>query len=879
MLRHAGTAVHLADYTPTPYAVDTVELDFRLGADTTQVTTTLALTPRPGTAAGTPLVLDGDELTLVSLALDGVPLDAAAYEAGPDSLILKVPPARPFRLTIGTRINPAANAALSGLYQSRGTWCTQCEAEGFRRITYFPDRPDVLAVYTTRIEAPLAAAPVLLANGNRIASGVSADGATHFAVWHDPWPKPSYLFAMVAGDLGVVEDSFVTRSGREVALRIYVEHGNEPRTAFAMDSLKRAMRWDEDVFGREYDLDIFMIVAVSDFNMGAMENKGLNIFNDKYVLADPDSATDQDYAGIERVIAHEYFHNWTGNRITCRDWFQLCLKEGLTVFRDQEFSADARSRAVKRIGDVRVLRATQFAEDAGPLAHPVRPEIYHEINNFYTPTIYEKGAELIRALKSLLGGAAFAAGLELYFTRHDGDAATIEDFIACFAESSGRDLAPFLVWYRQAGTPRLTVTHSHDRAGGRLVLDIAQATPPTPGQPEKLPVPIPLRFGLVGGDGRDVTPTAIGGAEVTGDVLHITAAHHRVVLEGIHEPVVPSLLRGFSAPVILESDLAADDRLFLLARDSDPFSRWEAAQSLATASLVELTKAAREGRTATADTALIGALGAVAGNAALDPAFRALVLQLPSEGDIAREIGRDVDPAAIAAARAALKQQIAGLLAPSFAAIAAGLASNAPYRPDAEGSGRRALANTLNDYLALLPGGPEKVMLAYRTADNMTDRIAALSTLVAAGAPEAGDALADFFDRHRADPLAIDKWFVVQATAPGEATLETVERLTRHPAFAFSNPNRVRSLVGAFSMSNPAAFGRPDGAGYRFLADVVLDLDGRNPQLAARLLGAFRTWRTLESGRSALAQAQLQRIAAAGPLSADVGDIVSRCLA
>lgn len=878
MLRHAGTAVRLADYQPTPYAIDTVELDFRLQPQTTRVTATLALTPRPGTPAGTPLTLDGDDLRLVSVRLDGTPLAAEAFEAGPDTFVLKVPPARPFRLTIETDLDPAANAALSGLYQSRGTWCTQCEAEGFRRITYFLDRPDVLAVYTTRIEAPAGAAPVLLANGNRVAAGTAADGATHFAVWHDPWPKPSYLFAMVAGDLGMVEDSFVTRTGREVTLRIYVEHGNEPRTAFAMDSLKRAMRWDEEVFGREYDLDIFMIVAVSDFNMGAMENKGLNIFNDKYVLADPDSATDQDYAGIERVIAHEYFHNWTGNRITCRDWFQLCLKEGLTVFRDQEFSSDARSRAVKRIGDVRLLRTAQFAEDSGPLAHPVRPEIYHEINNFYTATIYEKGAELIRTLKALIGEAAFAAGMDLYFARHDGEAATIEDFIACFAESAGRDLAPFLVWYRQAGTPRLTVRHSHDRAAGRLVLDIAQATPPTPGQPDKQPVPVPVRFGLVGPDGRDVVPSAISGAEVTGDVLHITAAQHRVVFEGVHEAVVPSLLRGFSAPVVLASDLGPADRLFLLAHDSDPFCRWEAAQGLALTDLVAMTQAVAAGQKPAASAGLIAALGTVAEDAALDPAFRALVLQLPGEGDIAREIGHDIDPAAIATARAALKQAIADALGERFRTLADALASNAPYVPDAAGSGRRALVNTLGDYLALLPGGPQRTLLAYRAADNMTDRLAAMTTLIAAGAPEAETALADFHDRHRADPLAIDKWLVAQATAPGGDTLEAVERLTRHPAFSFANPNRVRSLIGAFTMSNPAGFNRPDGAGYRFLADVVLDLDSRNPQLAARLASAFRTWRALESGRRALAEAQLKRIAARSPLSADVTDIVSRCL-
>ncbi|SHO66253.1 aminopeptidase N [Pseudoxanthobacter soli DSM 19599] len=880
MSRHAGQAVRLADYQPTLYAIETVDLDFLLSPHATLVTARLAIVPRDGTDAGAPLVLDGDGLTLVSVSLDGRPLAAEAFTATPDGLTVATPPARPFTLEIVTEIDPEANLALSGLYRSRGTYCTQCEAEGFRRITYFLDRPDVLSIYTTRIEAPVAEAPILLANGNQIVSGTSADGTRHFAVWHDPYPKPSYLFAMVAGDLALVRDDFVTASGREVDLRIYVEHGNEDRATYAMDALKRSMRWDEEAFGREYDLDIFMIVAVSDFNMGAMENKGLNIFNDKYVLAAPETATDQDYTGIEGVIAHEYFHNWTGNRITCRDWFQLCLKEGLTVFRDQEFSSDQRSRPVKRISDVRTLRAQQFTEDAGPLAHPVRPEIYHEINNFYTATVYEKGAELIRALKTLIGADAFARGMDLYFDRHDGDAATIEDFLACFAEASGSDLAPFLMWYRQAGTPRVTARGTYDAEARRFTLDLAQTCPPTPGQPTKLPVPIPVRFGLVGPNGADLDVTAVSGATVKDDVIHLTEASQTVVFEGVAARPVPSLLRAFSAPVVLDIDLPLEDRLFLLGHDSDPFNRWEAAQAIATVALKAAAAAIAAGGTSPeTDRSFVSALGTVAADETLDHAFRALVLQLPSETDIAREIGSDVDPTAIAAARRNMRRAIAEALADTFAGLYDRLSTAEPFRPDAAGAGRRAFRNTLLDYLSLVPAGAGRMERHYDTADNMTDRLAALTALVFTGAAGAEAALADFYDRFKDHPLAIDKWFVVQATAPSDDTLDTVRRLTGHPAFAFTNPNRVRSLVGAFSMANPAQFNRPDGAGYAFLASTAIDLDPRNPQLAARLLGAFRSWRTMEPGRRAKAEVELRRIAAVRPLSPDVTDIVGRCLA
>ncbi|MQT12167.1 aminopeptidase N [Segnochrobactrum spirostomi] len=878
MQRHEGQAVRLADYRPTPYGIETVHLDFRLTPNATLVTARSVFVPREGTPPGERLVLAGDGLTLRAVALDGETLPADRYLTTPDEFILKSPPAGRFTLEIATEVDPDANSTLMGLYRSSGNYCTQCEAEGFRRITYFYDRPDVLAVYTTRIEGPKASLPVLLANGNLIEAGDVAGTDNHFAVWHDPFPKPSYLFAMVAGDLGLVRDSFVTASGRTVDLRIYCEHGKEARCAYAMDSLKRSMRWDEVAFGREYDLDIFMIVAVSDFNMGAMENKGLNVFNDKYVLAAPETATDQDYMGIEGVIAHEYFHNWTGNRITCRDWFQLCLKEGLTVFRDQEFSSDERSRPVKRIADVRLLRAQQFPEDGGPLAHPVRPDTYREINNFYTATIYEKGAELIRALKALIGAEAFCRGMDLYFERHDGDAATIEDFVTCFAEASGRDLGPFLRWYSQAGTPRVTARTAYDATAHTFTLELEQTCPPTPGQPLKQPVPIPIRFGLVGPDGSDLPYERATGAAIVDGVIDFNEARQRIIFEGVAARPVPSLLRGFSAPVILDSDLTVEDRLFLLANDRDPFNRWEAAQTLAVGFLKDATAAAAAGQPVEVDGAFVQALGRLAIDDSLDRAFRALALQLPSEADIAREIGTDVDPDAIATARLAWRTTIATSLQDAFTALYRSLSTNEPFRPDAEGAGRRALRNVMLDYLALAEGGPIVAKDHYDGADNMTDRLAALTALVFTGADAANAALADFYRRFETDALVLDKWFAVQAAAPGADTLAKVKALTHHPAFSLSNPNRVRSLVGAFASGNQAQFNRADGKGYDFLADIVLALDPRNPQVAARLLNAFRSWRALEPSRRTRAEAALQRVAATTPLSRDVSDIAARCL-
>ena len=873
--------VRLEDYRQPDWLVETVELDVSLDPAATRVRATLTLRPNGHGAAPAPLMLDGDALDLRALKVDGATLPPEQFVATADRLTIAQPPHRRFRLEIETVIDPSANTQLMGLYRSGPIYCTQCEAEGFRRITYFPDRPDVMAVYTTRIEADKADAPVLLANGNLIASGDVPGTSRHFAVWHDPFPKPSYLFALVGGKLACVEDRFRTMSGREVTLRIYVEAGKEARCVYAMDSLKRAMRWDETAFGREYDLDIFMIVAVSDFNMGAMENKGLNVFNDKYVLASPETATDSDFERIEAIIAHEYFHNWTGNRITCRDWFQLCLKEGLTVFRDQEFSADARSRAVERISDVRGLRAHQFVEDAGPLAHPVRPRLYHEINNFYTATVYEKGAEVVRMLKTLLGPEMFRQGMDLYFTRHDGEAATIEQFVQCFADVSRADLAQFMLWYSQAGTPEVVAAGSYDARARTYRLDVAQTVPATPGQPSKEPMVIPFAIGLVGRDGRDLALKLSDGRAIERGVLTLTKPAESFVFGDIGEPPVPSLNRGFSAPIKLIANLSADELRFLAAHDADPFNRWQALQTLATRLLLDNVSSLRAAQPIRRDSGLLDALGATLDDGTLEPAFVALALTPPGESDLAREIGRDVDPDAIFAARFALQAEMGKHLAGSLFDHYRRLSESRPYTPDAAGAGRRALRNTC---LSLLVATRRRdaISLAarqYQDADNMTDRMAALSTLSLCDVPERAATLDDFYARYDGDPLIIDKWFTLQATIPEPGTLDRVKALTAHPAFSFTNPNRVRALIHAFALANQKEFNRADGTGYDFVVDTVLALDRKNPQLAARLLSALKSWRVLEPGRRAMAEKALQRVAAAPSRSPDVADIVHRALA
>jgi aminopeptidase N len=871
--------IRLKDYRPPDWLVQTVQLDVSLHPTQTKVRATLQLKPNPEASAA-PLVLDGDGLTLAALRLDGTVLPAESYVATPDSLTIPQPPNKPFTLEIETLVDPSANTQLSGLYRSSGTYCTQCEAEGFRRITYFPDRPDVMAVYTTRIEADNKEAPVLLANGNLTESGELPAGR-HFAVWHDPHPKPSYLFALVGGDLACVEDTFRTLSGRDVTLRIYVEHGKQTRCGYAMDSLKRAMRWDEEKFGREYDLDIFMIVAVSDFNMGAMENKGLNVFNDKYVLASAETATDGDFAGIEAVIAHEYFHNWTGNRITCRDWFQLCLKEGLTVFRDQEFSSDMRSRPVKRIADVRGLRAAQFVEDAGPLAHPVRPETYKEINNFYTATVYEKGAEVVRMVHTLIGPKQFRAGMDLYFERHDGEAATVDQFIQCFGDASGRDMTQFMRWYSQAGTPQVTVTGRFDAAAKTYTLECKQSVPPTPGQPTKEPMVIPLALGLVGKDGRDLPLSPTGGGQIEHGVLVLREPSQSVTFTGVPERPVLSINRGFSAPIKLATDLDGDDLAFLAARDGDPFNRWQALQTISMRLLIDNVGRLRAGKAPRSDAKLMVALAAILEDAALEPAFVALALVPPGEGDVAREIGRDIDPGAIFLARKALRAEIGECLSAALSTVYERMTVSGGYTPDARSAGRRSLRNVSLDLMAAT-AAPQVIARAtqqYQAADNMTDRMAALTTLSLHGGPERADALADFYERYCADALIVDKWFSLQAMIPQPDTLDKVRALIGHPAFSIANPNRVRALIGVFAQGNLTQFNRADGAGYEFAADHVLALDPKNPQLAARLATAFRSWRTLEAGRRGKAEAALQRIKAAAGLSRDLADIVERALA
>jgi aminopeptidase N len=869
--------IRLQDYRPPDWLVDSVHLDVSLHPTASRVQARLALRPNSATGAPAPVMLDGDGLNLVSVAIDGVPLPKEAYVATPDRLTISQAPPGPFQLEIETLVDPSANTQLSGLYRSSGVYCTQCEAEGFRRITYFPDRPDVMAVYTTRIEADKAEAPVLLANGNLVTHG-DLPGGRHFAQWHDPFPKPSYLFALVGGTLACVTDTFRTTSGREVALKIYVEPGKEDRCGYAMDSLKRAMRWDEGAFGREYDLDIFMIVAVSDFNMGAMENKGLNVFNDKYVLASAETATDGDFASIEAIIAHEYFHNWTGNRITCRDWFQLCLKEGLTVFRDQEFTADQRSRPVKRIGDVRLLRGHQFVEDAGPLAHPVRPEIYREINNFYTATVYEKGAEVVRMVKTLIGAEKFRQGMDLYFSRHDGQAATVEQFIRCFADVSDLDMPAFMRWYSQAGTPEVLADGNWDEERKTYRLDIAQAVPPTPNQPVKEPMLMPLAVGLVGKDGRDLPLLLADGKTVVRGVLTLTKAAETFVFTDIAERPVASLNRGFSAPIKLTANTSPADLGFLAAYDSDPFNRWQSVQALAMGILLADV---RQTRAEATREDLIAAMAEILTDARLEPAFIAQALSLPGEADIAREIGSDIDPDAIFTARVALRSAIGRTLAGTLEETYARMADDGPYSPDAASAGRRSLKNACLDLLAVDGNaeGTERAAQQYRAAGNMTDRIAALATLSLHDTPQRAQTIEDFYNRYSGDPLIIDKWFALQAGIPEAGTLDRVRALTAHDAFSLSNPNRVRSLIGVFAQGNLTQFNRADGRGYEFVAGNVLALDGKNPQVAARLLSAFKSWRSLESGRRARAEAALRRVATAPNLSRDVNDIAQRALA
>jgi aminopeptidase N len=874
--------VRLADYQPPAYLIDTVDLVFELGTEDTRVKSRLRIRRNPGVAErGAALNLDGEALELVSLALDGEPLGANRYQLKPEGglILADVPDA--FTLDVETRIAPQSNTALSGLYVSGGNFCTQCEPEGFRRITYFIDRPDVMARYTTTITAEKARYPVLLANGNPVERG-DVDARRHWAKWVDPHPKPSYLFALVAGDLVAVEDRFTTRSGKDVALAIWVRRGDEDKCAHAMASLKKAMRWDEEVFGLEYDLDVFNIVAVSDFNMGAMENKGLNIFNTRYVLAKPETATDADYENIESVIAHEYFHNWTGNRVTCRDWFQLSLKEGLTVFRDQEFSADQGSRAVRRIGDVRTLRAIQFPEDDGPLAHPVRPHSYIRIDNFYTPTVYNKGAELVRMIHTLLGRDGFRRGMDLYIRRHDNQAVTIEDFVAAMQDAGGVDLSQFKRWYEQAGRPEITIEDRWDKATKSYELSIAQKVPPTPGQAEKLPMLIPLAMGLLGPDGAEL-PTRLeeeAGSQEGTRVLPLAEARESFRFVDVPSPPVPSLLRGFSAPVKLK-DVPLERLKFLAINDPEPFARWEAGQQVATCALLDRIEAYRSGaKAAPLDPDLVTALRCILADADRDPAFAAEALALPSETFLADQLAV-VDVDAIHAARESARVELGRALSMELASAYVTLADAGPYRIEGAAIGRRALRNTCLSYLAAadVEKGAALAKAQFDTRANMTDVLAALTVLTDLDRPERPAALARFYAAWSRDELVIDKWFALQARSSLPGTPNRVRELTMHPAFERKNPNRVRALVGAFAQGNQIRFHDASGAGYVFLADEVITLDPINPTTAARLVQALGAWRRHDPARQALMQRQLERVLATPDLSKNTYEMVSKSLA
>jgi len=854
--------VRLADYRPPAFLIDESDLTFILEPAATRVKARLTI--RRNGDHQEPLRLDGERLKPISVVLDGQPIGPSGRTIDDKGLSIADAPDR-FVLETEVEIDPAANKALMGLYMSGGRFCTQCEAQGFRTITWFADRPDVLSRFTVRIEAD-GAFHHLLSNGNLVESGKLPKGR-HYAVWNDPFLKPCYLFALVAGELDVLEDSLTTMSGRDVALRIYVDPGQSARAAYAMDALKRSMTWDEAAFGREYDLDLFMIVAVRDFNFGAMENKGLNIFNSSLLLADPQTATDFDYERIESVVAHEYFHNWTGDRITCRDWFQLCLKEGLTVFRDQSFSADQRGAAVQRIKDVRALRSRQFLEDAGPMAHPVRPSAYMKIDNFYTATIYDKGAELIRMLKTLLGAETFRAGMDLYFNTWDGHATTVEEFIACFAKASGKDLTQFFGWYEQAGTPRVAVEQAFD--SGTLTLTFRQQTAPTPGQPDKVPLPIPLAFGLLDEDGGVLRDT---------EVVVLDDATKTIKVEGLDRRPVLSALRGFSAPVRLDAkpDRPSDTYL-LMAADPDLFNRWEAGQGLAQALILARATGTPD---EVGEARFAEALGRALDDQSAEPAFKALMLSLPSESDLAMHLV-PANPAAIRNAREQLRTRLALHLGELLRRQHTGMQEGGEYSASAQAAGRRALRNAALD---LLIAEPVSINIAlaqghFEAAANMTDAIGALSALVQVGGDPAEAALAAFHDKWKNEPLVIDKWFTVQARDPSEGALGRVLALTAHPDFDATNPNRFRALVGAFAVGNPARFHDPSGAGYSFLADQILAVDGFNPMLAARLVDNLGGWQRYTPEQGALMKAQLERIAAHPGLSNNVQELATKSLA
>lgn len=877
--------IYLKDYQAPDYLIDETHLTFELFEDHTLVHAQLVMRRNPEAGAGLPpLVLDGQQLELLELKLDDRELGAGDYQLSDSHLTLQ-PTRERFVVDSSVRIHPESNTALEGLYKSSGMFCTQCEAEGFRKITYYLDRPDVMSTFTTTLSAEQHSYPVLLSNGNPIASG-SEEGGRHWATWEDPFRKPAYLFALVAGDLWCVEDTFTTMSAREVTLRIYVEPENIDKVQHAMDSLKKSMKWDEQVYGREYDLDIFMIVAVNDFNMGAMENKGLNIFNSSCVLARAETATDAAHQRVEAVVAHEYFHNWSGNRVTCRDWFQLSLKEGFTVFRDAEFSADMNSRTVKRIEDVAYLRTHQFAEDAGPMAHPVRPDAYMEISNFYTLTIYEKGSEVLRMIHTLLGAEKFRKGSDLYFQRHDGQAVTCDDFVKAMEDASGVDLSQFKRWYSQAGTPRLEVSESYDAAANTYRLQFRQSCPATPGQAEKLPFVIPVELALLDAQGRELPLQLVGEDRPAGRsrVLQVTQAEQAFTFVNIAEKPLPSLLRGFSAPVKLSFPYGRDQLMFLMQHDSDGFNRWEAGQQLAVQVLQELIGQHQRGEALALDQRLVAALRSVLENESLDQAMVAEMLSLPGEGYLT-EIAEVADVDAIHAAREFARAQLAeALFEPLWKRYQANreISRATAYVAESSHFARRSLQNIALSYL-MLTGRPEVLAATleqYEACDNMTERLTALAVLV--NSPfeaEKAKALEAFAEHFKDNALVMDQWFSVQAACTLPGGLARVQALMQHPAFTMKNPNKVRALIGAFAGQNLVNFHAADGSGYRFLADQVISLNASNPQIASRQLSPLTRWRKYDAPRQALMRGELERILASGELSSDVYEVVSKSLA
>ncbi len=861
--------IYRKDYRPSEFLVDTIDLVFELDPAETIVKAKMQLRRNPAVPAGTgEFLLHGDGLELRALSLDGVTLDGSTFEADSQSLRIHDVPDR-FELATEVAIHPAENTKLMGLYTSSGTFCTQCEAEGFRRMTYSLDRPDVMARFTTRIEADRASYPVLLSNGNRVAEGELSNGR-HWVQWEDPFPKPSYLFALVAGDLVSHTGTFTTASGREVALEIWVEPANADKCEHALASLRAAMRWDEERYGLEYDLDIYMIVAVDDFNMGAMENKGLNVFNSKFVLAKPSTATDDDYEGIEGVVAHEYFHNWTGNRVTCRDWFQLTLKEGLTVFRDQEFSADMTSPAVQRIKDVTRLRTAQFAEDAGPLAHPIRPESYIEMNNFYTATVYEKGAEVVRLYQTLLGREGFRKGLRHYLETHDGCAVTCDDFRQAMAEANDVDLSQLERWYSGAGTPVVHARGVWDESAGSYNLTLSQSQRVFPDEAKPRPLPIPIRVGLVGTDGNDMAGTA--------RTLELVESEQVFGFENVTERPIPSIARGFSAPIKLEMERSPEELAFLMANDADPFNRWEAGQTFAKDVLLGLVRRVLEGQALEMDPALVHAFRRILSDTSLDGSIKALTLSLPSEELLSQELSQ-VDPDAVHRAREFVVRELGVALREDWMSTYA-RHSRGTDAIDKVQIDRRRLKNRALRYLVALEE-PDTIALAveqFRTATGMTDYEAAFSMLVDLDSSETDRAITEFYERWRAEPLVLDKWFRMQAMSSSPRTFEWVRALFKHPDFNLANPNRARSLLFAFAAGNPGAFHRVDGEAYRFIADRVVELDAINPQVASRIVSSFNQWRRFEPGRAALMKAELERIARQPGISKDVLEIVERAV-